>query len=83
MNPFTFYHNGKTENAFVEHFYEEGYNRFRIALPDLFLVIAPAGIRGVADRILWVQCVSKDELVQPHDFIQTIGEGLEQGGFYS
>ena len=83
MNTFTFYHNGKTGNAFVEHFYEEGYNRYRIIQPDLTVVIAPAGVRGVAGKILWVQSVKKGEFVQPHDFIQAMGEGLEKSGFYN
>jgi hypothetical protein len=83
MDTFTFYYNGKTENAFMEHFYEEGYNRFRIIQPDLTVVIAPAGVRTAAGKIVWVQTVKPLEFVQPHDYMQAMGEGLERHGFYS
>ena len=82
MISFTYNHNGKTEKALVEPFKEGEYHRFLIVQPDLRLVIAPAGIRGIASRILWVQTVKPLEFVQPHDFIQAIGEGLERGEFY-
>jgi len=82
MKSFTFYHNGKTEHALVEPFKEGEYHRFLIVQPDLRLVIAPAGIRDFAGRIIWVQTVKPREFVQPHDFIQSIGLGLEQGGFH-
>ena len=83
MQSFTFNHNGKTENALVEPFKEGEYHRFLIVQHDLRLVIAPAGIRDLAGRIIWVQTVKPMEFVQPHDFIQAIGVGLEQGGLHA
>ena len=83
MQSFTFNHNGKIEHALVEPFKEGEYHRFLIIQADLRLVIAPAGIRDSAGRIIWVQTVKPREFVQPHDFIQAIGVGLEQGGFHA
>ncbi len=83
MITFNYNHNGKTVNAQVEHYKEGEYSRFLITLPDLSLIVVPAGIRDSAGRLIWVQFVRQAEFVQPHDFIQAIGEGLEKGGFYS
>jgi hypothetical protein len=78
VKTFHFKYQGEIQNSSVEIFKEGEYNRYRILLKDLTLVIASAGFRDASGKIIWVQSVKPREFVQPHDFIQAIGEGLEQ-----
>jgi hypothetical protein len=81
MPPFRYTYQGKTYESRAEHFTQDGYNRYRVTLGnDLWLVIAPSGIPGQDGKNIWVQSNKPGEVIQPHDLVQSLGEGLESAG---
>ena len=79
MHPFTYNYRGIRHESSVEHFKEDGYERYRVTLPSgLDMVIASFGI----DPKIWVQSNKAGEMVQPHDLVQAIGAGLRNNNIY-
>ncbi len=78
MEPFTYQYQGKTIDSVAEYFCVEGNHRYRVKINDINYLLAICGWRGPNNTILWVQNVKPGDIVQPHDLIQAIGEGIEK-----
>jgi hypothetical protein len=78
MHSFTYKHKGILHEAIAEHYLDGGYNRYRVSLPDgLVFVVAPMGMKSLNGKIIWQQSNKSGEVIQPHDLVQAMGEGLE------
>ena len=78
MKPFTYKYRGLIHKSFVNHYIDQGYNRYKVAYDDDYFIIAPSGIPGPKGRIIWVQSNKPGEIILSHDLVQSIGEGLEE-----
>jgi hypothetical protein len=68
-----------TKLASVVMFSDQGQLRYKVSLgKDHWFTIAPSGISGPRDRIIWLQADKPEESIQPHFLIQAIGEGIER-----
>jgi hypothetical protein len=78
MQRFSYSYQGQIQEAFSEHFTENGYNRYLITLSNgSSLVITPAGIPG-SSGIIWLQSTQREDIVYSHDLIQALGDGIEE-----
>jgi hypothetical protein len=76
--PFTLIYEDYRSEGTVEHFLEDESHHYRINLPKRTLVITPATLRSVNDKIVWMQAVLPKEIVWEHSYVQAIGEALEK-----
>ena len=78
MVQFKYQYKGEVLGASYVHYLHEGYNRYRVFLPDgRIFVVARLGI----DPRIWMQSTfSLEELTYPPDFIQAVGEGIDKIG---
>ena len=57
---------------------EKGDLRYKVKLgTDLWITIVPTFISGTSEKIIWLQSNKEYEIVQPHDLVQAMGEGIE------
>ena len=57
---------------------EKGDLRYKVKLgTDLWITIVPTFISGTSEKIIWLQSNKEYEIVQPHDLVQAMGEGVE------
>jgi hypothetical protein len=79
MHSFTYKHKGILYESTAAHYLDGCYDRYRVSLYDgLEFVIAPMGIGGPNGKIIWLQSNKEGEVIQPHNLVQAIGEGLNQ-----
>jgi hypothetical protein len=79
MHSFTYQYEGESFYSTVTLYYEDGYPRCKVFLPDgLPITIAPSGIPGLNRKIIWVQSNKPGETIQPHGLVQAIGEEIEK-----
>jgi hypothetical protein len=78
MVQFKYQYKGEVLDASYFHYLHDGYNRYRVFLPDgQIFVVARLGI----DPRIWTQSTfSLDDYSYPHDFIQAVGEGIDKIG---
>lgn len=83
MKDFTYTYQGKIVHSEVDYFIDRGAHRYRVKVPesDSYCVISPSGFPGAGNMIIRVQSVKPGEIVQPHDLIQAMGEGIEKASF--
>ena len=78
MRSFTYQYKGETVESLWAVSVENGDLRYRVKLgTDLWLTIVPTFVTGTADKIIWQQSNNEHEIVQPHDLVQAMGEGIE------
>lgn len=57
---------------------ENGDLRYKVKLgTDLWFTIVPTFVESTANKIIWLQSNKEHEIVQPHDLVQAMGEGIE------
>ena len=78
MYRFVYIYQGITYESSAEYFKDGSHKRYKVMAPDgLAFIIGRFGIPGVNGKIIWVQSNKPGEVMQPHDLVQAIGEGLE------
>ncbi len=78
MRSFTYQYKGETVESLWAASVENGDLRYRVKLgTDLWFTIVPTFVASTADKIVWLQSVKEHEIVQPHDLVQAMGEGIE------
>jgi hypothetical protein len=78
MRPFTYQYKGETVESLWAVSVEKGDLRYRVKIgTDLWLTIVPTFVTSPSDKIIWLQSNKEHEIVQPHDLVQAMGEGIE------
>ena len=78
MRSFTYQYKGETVESLWAASVENGDLRYRVKLGiELWLTIIPTFVAGTDKKIIWLQSVKEHEIVQPHDLVQAMGEGIE------
>ena len=78
MRPFTYQYKGETVESLWAVSIEKGELRYKVKLgTDLWFTIVPIFANSPADKIIWLQSNKEHEIVQPHDLVQAMGEGIE------
>ena len=78
MRSFTYQYKGETVESLWAVSVENGDLRYRVKLgTDLWLTIVPTFVTSTAEKIIWLQSNKEHEVVQPHDLVQAMGEGIE------
>lgn len=78
MRSFTYQYKGETVESIWAVSVENGDLRYRVKLgTDLWLTIVPTFVTSTAEKIIWLQSNKEHEVVQPHDLVQAMGEGIE------
>ena len=78
MPHFTYKYNGIKYKSTLEHFLKDGHDHYRVTAPDgVEFVMAPADSLTANGQIVWDQSNIMGEIIQPHDLVQAIGEGID------
>ena len=78
MRPFTYQYKGETVESLWAFSVENGSLRYKVKLGiDLWFTIAPLQFPGPDNKIIWHQSNKEHEIIQPHDLVQAMGEGIE------
>jgi hypothetical protein len=78
MRSFTYHYKGETVESLWAVSVENGDLRYKVKLgTDLWFTIVPTFITSPSDKIFWLQSNKEHEIVQPHDLVQAMGEGIE------
>ena len=78
MRSFNYQYKGETVESLWAASVENGDLCYKVKLgTDLWLTIVPTFISSSGDKIIWLQSVKEHEIVQPHDLVQAMGEGIE------
>lgn len=79
MHRFKYKYKNVVYESTMEYYMQDFQHRYRVALPNgLRFVIAKFGMSPPNTRIIWLQSNKDGEIVQPHDLVRAIGEGLEE-----
>jgi len=82
MIPFTYQYKGETIESLFAISVDKGDVRIKVKLTtDLWFTIAPFGFTAPGEKIIWIQSNKEGEIVQPHELVQAIGEGIEATGW--
>ncbi len=78
MRSFNYQYKGETVESLWAASVDGGDLCYKVKLgTDLWLTIVPTFIKSPGDKIIWLQAVKEHEIVQPHDLVQAMGEGIE------
>ena len=83
MESFTFQYNGQAFEAASSYRLKHRSHHYTIIISSEKVEICPMSIRSTAGTLLWVQVVREGEYVQPHEYVQSIGVGLEHAGLFT
>ena len=78
MQPFTYQYKGETVESLWSVSLEKGQLRYKVKLSDiLWFTIVPLTFPSTGEQIFWHQSHKDGEIIQPHDLVQAMGEGIE------
>lgn len=79
MQSFTYHYKGETVESLWSLSVDNGQPRYKVKLSDdLWFTIVPLIFDPQKDtKIIWHQSNKEGEIVQPHDLVQAMGEGIE------
>ena len=78
---FMYRYKNKIRESYTVLYLDGDHLRYRVALGnDVWIVIMPSAFPGSGSSIVWTQSARPDELVQPSELIQALGEGIEAMG---
>ncbi len=77
MQPFYYHYRGEIKDSSAVLYSDNGHLRYLVSLGELWVTIAPSGFTDTYGKIIWVQSNKPGEIVQPHELVQAMGEGIE------